>query len=308
MLVAGAVVAMVVPLSAPSGVAAAAPNQTQSWYQHVVADLRPLQSSLLGGLEAASSWANGSETAAAARAELNREIPRLEQVQGRLQALRPLAGHRRAHDDYVSGIGLYVEAMRVELAATELPVGPLTGQLQHSFERIRELGDVTFDQGTAELAPQLGSAIAGADVAAATHVPDWPAVGLVPGTPLATSWHASAATPSGTQSETSWSADVENDGAPSQSSVREAIVAHRSSALLTPMVAALSAAEAQLSGFARPASDPQASNRARLGLLVDAEGLLTAEAGGLGGGQPARVLASVAPTLGSIGGVLRAEG
>jgi hypothetical protein len=282
-------------------------HDAQAWYRQVLNDLHPLQSTLPAALNAASSWAGGTESPGAARREFARDAPALLGVGHRLRSLPALAGHASAQNDFVSGIELYAEAVTVDQAATELAPGALQGQLQHSYERIRQLGDIVFDQGTTELASLLGPTLSGADVAAAADVPDWSALGLAPSAPLASGWRASGTPPAGTQPKAAWAAEVTMDGAPAQARVRTALGGHPTSAVLTRMVAALNAAEANLSSIAAPAHDPQAADRVRLGLLVDAEGVLAAAAGRLSRGVPGRALAEVGSDLGAVGGELRAE-
>ncbi len=181
-------------------------SQVRSWYQTIVTDLSPLQADLLAGLNAAQSWQRGSESGATARRALTRAIPTLEAVEHKVASLAPLSGHPGVRSDYAAAVELYLESFRVEQAATELPTGPLVAQLQRSYQRIRELGDVTFDQGTAQLAPDLGSTVAGADTAAAAHVPVWSTVGLAPGEPLVSSWPDTTIAAAGSQSMSGWSA------------------------------------------------------------------------------------------------------
>lgn len=291
----------------PVAYAAAADPVAQAWYQRVVGDLHPLQSTLPNVLNAASGWASGSESAAKARSEIAHDLPALERVQRALSDLAPLKGHATAHDDYVHAISLYVMSLRVDLAATAEPSGLLQVQLQHSYQRIRELGDIVFDQGTAELAPELGSSLAGPDVAAAAHVPDWSADGLAPAPPLASSWRPRAAPASGSQPEAEWAAAVTMDGAPAQAVVRAAVLGHARRSNLGQVVYSLGAAQGYVGSVSGPAGEPQAANRLQLGLLVDAEALMSARAARLSRGAPARTLATVGAELASIGGRLRAE-
>ena len=292
----------------PGPTAEAAPDAAaQAWYRQVVADLHPLQSTLVGALDAASGWASGSESAATARRAFARDLPDLQRVQRALQSLTPLAGHAAAHDDYVSAIGLYVESLRVDEAATQEPSGALQKQLQNSYQRIRGLGDIVFDQGTAELAPELGSTLAGPDVAAASHVPNWSADGIAPAPPLASSWPSGGTPAPGSQPKAAWSAEVGMDGAPAQTVVRAAAAGGGRRQDLFPMVASLSEAEAYVGSVPGPAGDAQASNRLRLGLLVDAEAIMSVEAARLSHGAPASLLNAIGRNLGSIGGQLRAE-
>jgi len=292
----------------PSAAAGAAPqgatSAVLSWYQMVVADLRPLQSTLVNGLHTAAAWQQGSTTATAAAHEFGKDLPQLVQVQGRLARLAPLPGHRGARDDYVAALGLYVAAFRLEQAATSLRPGPLVTQLQRSFVRVRELGDVTFDQGTAELAPLLGASIAGPDVQAASNIPDWSALGLAPAPPLATEWPGVAGTASVPQPQ-DWASAVRADGAPSQSSVNQALSRSTRPAASARQAVTLGRAALSLGTVSGPPDSPRTSPLARLGLLVDAEAMLTEEAGHLASPAGSRSLARVAAALGSIGGGLR---
>jgi hypothetical protein len=292
----------------PGAAGAAAPsNAAQAWYQQVVNDLHPLQSTLLGALDAASAWASGSASAATARQELERDLPKLERVHRALQDLAPLQGHAAARNDSVAAIGLYVASLQVDEAATEEPGGALQGQLQHSYERLRRLGDIVFDQGTAELAPELGATLAGPDVAAASHVPDWSSDGLAPAPPLASSWPPGGSPASGSQPKAEWAAEVAMDGAPAHGAVRAALAGHAPQSKLRPMVVALAAADVYVGSVPVTAGDPLTANRLRLGLLVDAEALMSEEAAHLSHGAPARGLAAIAASVGAIGGTLRAE-
>ncbi len=306
-VVVGLAGAGVVPATAAAAAALSA-HDTQTWYRHMLSELRPLQSTLPAALDAATSWAGGSESARSARQEFARDVPALRRVERHLRSLPALEGHASARSDYISGIDLYAEAVAVDEAATNVPSGALRQQLQHSYQRIRQLGDIVFDQGTAELAPLLGSGLSTADVAAAAHVPDWSAVGLAPAAPLVSAWRASGSPPAATQPDTSWLAAVGMDGAPAPQRVHAALLGPTRTATLLAMISALNAAEVALSSIPAPASAPQAANRQRLGLLVDAEALLDAEAGRVVGGAPGRALAQSGADLSSVGGRLRAEG
>jgi len=292
----------------PGAAGAATPsNAAQAWYRQVVNDLHPLQSTLLGALHAESAWASGSESAAMARREFARDLPKLERVHRALQDLAPPQGHASARNDSVAAIGLYVASLQVEEAATEEPGGTLQAQLQHSAERLRRLGDIVFDQGTAELAPELGATLAGPDVAAASHVPDWSSDGLAPAPPLASSWPPAGALAPGSQPKAEWESEVAMDGAPAHFAVRAAAAGHSRQSKLGPMVVALGAAVAYVGSVPVTAGEPLTANRLRLGLLVDAEALMSEEAAHLSHGAPARALAASAVGVGAIGGTLRAE-
>jgi hypothetical protein len=76
---------------------------------------------------------------------------------------------------------------------------------------------------------------------------------------------------------------------------------------LGAMVVALGAADAHDGSVPGTSGDPLAANRLRLGLLVDAEALMSEEAAHLSNGAPARTLSAIATSLASVGGQLRAE-
>jgi hypothetical protein len=301
----------VLPVLSTGTAAASSPltnAEVLTWYQGVVADLSPLQSGLVDGLQAASGWENGSEKAVAAGAAIGRDLSQLQTSRAKLESLKPLPGHARVLHDYQDALGLYVDAFNLEQAATALPPGPLVTQLQRSFARVRELGDATFDQGTAVLAPQLGPTIAGPDVKAAAKIPDWSAQHLAPGRPLVASWRGAHAAPAGTQSAAAWHSAVARSGAPAQSAVRSAVAGSGSStAPLARLAGKLNRAEVQLSSVRGPKKSPRASALTRIAYLADAEAVLAAEEAKLSGVGPNPAVLSVAKSLAAIGGDLRSQ-
>jgi len=292
----------------PASAAAPAPSVQQqqagqAWYQGVIGDLTPLQSSLISGLQAASKWQSRQEAAGTARGVMTTDGSALALALGSVEHLAPLAGYPDALANFISGLHLYVEAFALEAAATELPGGRLVAQLQQSFLRVRELGDVVFDQGTAQLAPLLGSTLAGPDVVAASHVPDWVALHLAPKPPLESSWSGTRAQPSASQSLAKWRKAVDRVAAPSDAVVRRTLA--RSSATgLAQLARMLQVAEVHLSSVPAPRGS-QASALFRLGLLVDAEAALAAEAGQRAGAVRAGSFTTLASSLVAIGAGLR---
>jgi hypothetical protein len=281
----------------------------QKWYTEIIGDLRPLDSSLISGLQAASQWQAGKESSARAGQTITGDLPNLRAALGNLQLQAPLAGETGALADYSASVNLYVQAFLLEDVATLLFSSvPLRTQLQRSFLRIRQLGDVTYDVGTTQLAPLLGSAVTSADVQAARQLPNWTSEKLAPRSPLEASWISAPPGPSGVQSQASWNAAVRRAGAPAQSALLDAV--QRSSTTpvqLSSLALALQRAEAHLTSVRGPRGNPQASARLRLGLLVDAEATLAAAAARLVGVAPDPTLTGVAASLASIGGDLRAS-
>jgi hypothetical protein len=308
----GALVLLYACCAVPAGAAqkepAAQVRAAGNWYRQVIADLGPLDSSLVAGLQAAANWRQGTATAPETAQSLAAVLPDLQRALGSLQGQKPLVGHASSLADYVAGINLYLQSFRLEDAATSLPAGPLVLQLQRSFERIRQLGDITYDEGTAQLASLLGTSVTGADVVATRNIPDWSSDHLAPGEPLETSWSGTTEHPSGRQSESGWRAAVRSTGAPSAATVRADVVAATITASqLSRLARTLQRSEGRLSTVPGPKGHRETADVLRLGLLVDAEAALAAEAADLAGVAPDATLTQVASALASIGSGLRAS-
>ena len=285
----------------PAGAASAVNHHSAArrWYQSVVSDLTPLRSALIDGLNAASAWQQSSESAATAGRAIRNDLPALEAAERRLERLRPLAGHSGVKTEYGDAVTLYVESFEVELATTGLPPGALVSQLQLEFVRIRELGDLTFDEGTAALASVLGAAAAGADVAAAARLPDWSALALAPGPPLVATWTGTTDEPRGTEAADAWAHALRSDGAPSATVLGRAVRGTQRPRQLAALATAYGHAEAVLSSIPAPAGQPRRSALVRIALLVDVEAVLAEEAQDLSHVRT-RALANVAAALATI--------
>ncbi|HEX3796876.1 MAG TPA: hypothetical protein VHV57_20445 [Acidimicrobiales bacterium] len=281
----------------------------QSWYESVESDLSPLQSTLVSGLQVASSWQAGHVSAAKVRRKITLDLPSIETALATVSGLAPLPGYTEAKQNIVDGLTLYVQSFSVIRAATLVRSAALVTQLQRASARIRELGDVSFDEGTAEIAPLLGPALVGDDVHAAMQIPNWSAQRLAPGEPLIGHWTGTSAQPAMTQSAATWSTAIARSGAPRQTSVRGAVLGatRGRTAHLAELAAAVDRAEVALSGVPGLDGYPQASALLRLALLVDAEALLVKEASVLSHATPAAELSKISGALVSVGGSLRSE-
>jgi hypothetical protein len=94
--------------------------------------------------------------------------------------------------------------------------------------------------------------------------------------------------------------------APNQATVRAEVVGrHVSQHDRQHLVAELDTAEVALCSVPPPAPDPEASAMERLGLLIDAEGVLSAEAAGLSQSALKKSLATASISLQTIGAWLR---
>jgi hypothetical protein len=307
--IAGMGAALCVPAAAAAASAPASAAAAQSWYRAVLADLTPLQSSLIGSLQAVDSWQDGHGSAAKVRQEVHLGLPPLKTALQNVSHVAPLPGYAEAKSNFVDGINLYVQSYAIIRAATQVRSAALVKQLQRASTRIRELGDVTFDQGTAQMASLLGSTLAGDDVQAATQIPDWSAQDLAPGEPLVSQWKGIVAQPSLTQSAAGWINAINMSGAPTQVSVNDAAKGrhHVSAVHLVRLAVELDRAEVALSATPGLIGHPQASSLLRIALLVDAESVLAQEASQLFRSAPAAQLAEVARALAVVGGSLRQE-
>jgi hypothetical protein len=305
--ISGACYVTAIPASAA---APTSPAAAQTWFQSVSAELSPLQSSLIGGLQAESSWQIGHETSVKVRRQMDLDLPVLKSALADLSDLAPLPGFPEAKANFVDGVSLYVQSFSVIRAATFVRSAPMVKQLQRASTRIRELGDVTFDQGTAEIADLLGSSgLAGDDVQAATQIPDWSAEGLAPAAPLISQWKGTPSQPTRNQSATAWAVAIKRSGAPSQGSIGDAVSGRSSvsKALLARLANELDRAEVFLSGSPGLTGYPQASALLRLALLVDAEAALARDAATQCQSTPAKVLNGAASVLAWVGGTMRPE-
>jgi hypothetical protein len=295
----------------PASAAPAKPSREQkvaarTWYRHVISDLSPLNSSLVSGLQAASQWKSGQESATAAGQTIAGDLSDLRTALSNLQHQKPLKGEAGALADFADSVNLYLQAFLLEETATTLSSGPLGAQLQRSFERIRQLGDVTYDVGASELVQLLGTALVGSDVQAVRHLPDWTSSELVPGPPLASSWVVGHSEPTGAQSRSDWAVAVRRAGAPSQSAVRSDVQKRATAiAQLSNVARALQQAEAHLDSVPGPRGNPLDSATYRLGLLVDTEAVLAAQASQLASVPRNAALGKVALSLSTIGAGLR---
>jgi hypothetical protein len=124
-----------------------------------------------------------------------------------------------------------------------------------------------------------------------------------------THWSGTTAQPSGSQSPSAWADAVQQAGAPSQTAVRSAAAArHPNASKCRALAMTLNQAEVRLSSVPGPTTNPAASSVLRLGLLVDAEALLSAEASDSSASGPASTLRGIARSLLATGAPLRAAG
>ena len=311
-LAAAALVGVALGAAAGPGVAGAAPTSAaaaQGWYQSVVAELTPLQSTLVAGLQAVTDWQDGMETATQAGREIERDLPELVAARNGLAHLAPLAGFPYAKDDDVDALGLYVEAFELAQVGHPAPTGALVGQLQRSFAAAcGSSGTSPSTRAPPQLAALLGTATAGIDVQAASQLPDWSAQRVAPGEPLISRWVGTTRSPRRPRTPSGWAATIRRSNAPAQASVRTRTGAHHpGSAGPGPPGRPVGPGRGQPQHGAGTGGPPT-------GLGPVAPGLAGGRRStpGRGGQRPApvravRALATVAGELASIGTSLRTE-
>ena len=297
-------------LAACSSGSSSNPSQAQRWYRAALGDLGALQVSLPSVIQAAGSWRNGQQPAEQVAVDIQSIIPVLNTVVTKLQKLATARAEAVAQADYVGSIELYMQALQLEDAATQIQAPSLVRQLQLSFERIRQLGDHLYDLGTAQIAPLLGREASQPDMVQAAIVPDWVSSGLAPGSPLEKgrpAWQNNAVGPfqaPANEPLSTWAASVRRIAIPSPAEVHMAV--SRGDATVAGAVAdSLESAAVNIGRLPSPEGNALAEARIRIGLLLDAEGAYAAEAAGLltGSAEQARILAHVAEVIVGIGEV-----
>jgi hypothetical protein len=91
----------------------------------------------------------------------------------------------RAKGLYLAAARLYVEAVRVERVAVDEPAGDTRDQVHRASARLRVLGDRVYDRGVMNLEPRADDLGDATELVLPEEVPDWAALGLAPGPPLA---------------------------------------------------------------------------------------------------------------------------
>jgi hypothetical protein len=277
------IVVVVAGLSAweprPASVSAAVSTkvaQTQTWVAQITQDYSYLDANAEQLFQTFEEWSSGTVSADAVTEAVDQAVPEFLQTTRALTAQTPLTWTRAALADYLAGAQLYLEAIRVEGAASLLAPGPLRAQLQSSEMRIRELGDRVYDQGSSAVAPFLPKPATSSDVTVITvpPVPNWKAQDLLPGPPL----DQRGGPPLGQSvAASSWIAAVDEAHIPTGSAETAAIRSGKA-AILRSLSDHFLVAATELSKAPRPSGGSAEKDGLRLALLIDSEATRTAEA------------------------------
>ena len=295
------------PSPAAAGPAApttsATPGDAEAWRDAALVDLRPLTGLVVNLGQGVNAWRTGSTPAKDAAAALDRFEVSLLEAQDAIGRRAPLAAAPRAVVDLRLTVDLYLAAVRSARVATDVPDAALQGQLVLQFARLRNLGDRLFDQANAELEPLLGAprAMEGVTVVRAAEVPDWGAMKLAAGPPLAAP-ATGPATPRvyesarPTTSFEDWAALVRRAGIPSGTDEAAALRAGTTQQL-ADLAARLTTGSDALVSSPDPRGERLVATRVQLGLLVQAEAARAAEAATLLAGAPRARLSTLALAL-----------
>lgn len=221
--------------------------------------------------------------------------------------LPPYPGQPLVDRLYATTASLYVQAVRCERAALDLPPGRLRDQAMLIAARLRELADRTFDQGRVLTAQGLAPANvpAGTEVVLPAEVPDWAAEGLAAGPPLAPAPPPPDRYPPvrqgarPTEAAGRWSAAVSALHVPGPAQIR----LEGADALATT-AAGLQRDSDTIGAMADPAvrSGREASVRVRLAILVEAEACRLGQTADLAGPAAAPGFRSLAQELLALAG------
>lgn len=227
-------------------------------------------------------WQAGSLSTSGFVVQLERTAQLLDRTEAAAGRMPPYPGAPAVDAMYRDAAQLYVASNQVLVAATGVAPGTLRDQLVLMSERVRELGDRTFDQGRVLTAAGLLPAglPAGSKVELPAEVPDWVAEGLEAGPPLAPPPPAAAAFPPlrqgvrPTEARSTWVQAVTALGA------GRLVELSADAAQLEAQAADLEKETAAIQAMPDPAvvHGREASDRLRLSLLTEAEACRAAQA------------------------------
>jgi len=279
----------------------------QGWTARLVAVFRPPTEGLSNVLTGLQEWRSGAKASPEMARELDGAIAAYSPLPHNVEALPP----HEARPRYAAAARLYLEFLRLERAAADLPAGPLRAQADLMARRVNLLADRVFDRGRVAADPSVFDQPppGEGEIRFPNDVPDWAAEGLAAGPPLADDPPAS---PVGDrpvrrsrpqQTEAGWRQALAQAGIPSSAEVQRAITARHAPAL-AQLAAAFEAGAGRLHQAADPRNGRERAATLVLGVLVQGEAARAALADVAAGAVPGPLDAS-ARRLAAVGAALR---
>jgi len=283
--------------------------QRRAWPARLEALFRPPTEGLPNILSGLKDWRAGTRDGADLARDLDGAVAAYAGLPHKVESLP----RHPARAPYRSAAGLYLEFLRLERAATDLPAESLRGQADLTARRVLVLADRVFDRGRMAADPTAldQPAPGGGEIRYPDDVPDWAAEGLAAGPPLAATWSG----PVGDrpirprfrpeQSDAGWHWALTEAGIPASTELAAAM-ARGDGGILGRLADAFATGAARLHAAADPPHGRERAATAALGVLVEGEAARAAQVGVLAGGRDSALDGS-ARRLAAIGAELRRE-
>jgi len=267
-----------------------AADRRRGWPARLEALFRPPTEGLPNILAALDDWRRGTKPGPELAQELDGAINAFTDLPRQVERLP----RHEARPRYASAARLYLEFLRLERSAVDLPAGVMRDQVDLTARRVVVLADRVFDRGRVAVDPAVFDQPAPGvgELRFPDDVPDWAAEGLVAGTPPAADRPLRQARRA-EQSEAAWQEALREAAIPGDAELLAAIDS-RNPATLGRLADAFAAAAGRLHSVPDPPNGRERAATVALGLLVRGEAARTAQAGLV---DPARRLAAIGSEL-----------
>jgi hypothetical protein len=268
----------------------AAGTRHGAWPARLEAVFRSPTEGLPNVLSALDDWRRGTDPGPELARELDGAVNAFTDLPRQVEALP----RHEARPRYASAARLYLEFLRLERSAVDLPAGALRDQVDLTARRVLVLADRVFDRGRVAVDPASFDQPAPGEGERRfpDDVPDWAAEGLVAGAPPASNRPLREARRA-EQTEAGWQEAFRRLNIPGDAELLAAIDAGNPTTL-GRLADAFVAAAGRLHSVPDPPNGRERAATVALGLLVRGEAARTAQAGIL---DSARRLAAIGSEL-----------
>lgn len=251
--------------------------ELRAWRIELDDAIRPIANDLPNIIQSRPAWQENPDdanAAAAFRDSLHRALSRFAAARDAVDGLSEAPEEPLAKERFLASARLYVEFIRIERVAVDLPSGALALQVDLLARRTRIVADRIYDRGLLAIDP--GARLQdrpGVEVRLAPEVPDWAAEGLEFGAPLGAAGPAPTGPPPErederpSQSEEDWVDAASGLAVPSAERLAEAIDEGDPDGLRV-LAGELTAAAAALWALPDPDGDRERSALSSLSLLL----------------------------------------